>query len=529
MNDLDGHDPASPRADAPDMNPSVSGSATGGVVSSGARVARAAGIVSGLTLISRVLGYVRDMVVASFFGAGFASDAFFVAFSIPNLMRRLFGEGSLSIAFVPVFSDCLTRRGRAQADQLAAAAFRLLFLMLLGITFLGVIWSPAIIHLLAYGWSGDPQKFALCVHLTRIMLPYVLFIGLTALCMAILNVLDHFAAPAMAPVFLNVAMIGSVLGASLFTRDPLDLVQWLAVGVVVGGVLQLGVQMPFLIRRRVLFWKGGHLWHPELNKVARFFLPVLFGTAVYQINSVVIKFLASLLPQGSVSYLYFADRLVQFPIGVFGLAAATAVLPAMARNASLAQWDEMRKTFRLAVGLVMFVSLPAMVGLMVLREPIVALLFQRGHFDAQATRMTADALWYYAVGLWAVSIVRIVLNALYAMQIIWTPTLVGAFCVVANMALGFGLMGPLGHNGLALALSLASIINLALLVGVLRRRLGALGWRAIAGSAGASAVCALIMGVGVRLLAGRMLPAVDQAATIQLLIGLAVCIMVGVA
>jgi putative peptidoglycan lipid II flippase len=430
---------------------------------------------------------------------------------------------------VPVFSECLNRQGRSEADHLATSAFRLLFLLLLAITAIGVLWAPQIVHLLAYGWSGDPQKLALCVQLTRIMLPYAVFIGLTALCMAILNVLDHFAAPAAAPVFLNIAMISACLGASFFTQDTLLLVQWLAVGVLAGGILQLGLQIPFLVQRRIVVWRSIRLWHPALKKVARFLLPVLFGTAVYQINSIVIKFLASLLTQGSVSYLYYADRLVQFPIGIFGLAAATAVLPALARNASLKQWNALRETFGQAIRLVLFVSLPAMVGLIVLREPLVALLFQRGAFDFQATRLTADALLYYAVGLWAVSIVRIVLNTFYALQQVWVPTLIGAFCVAANMVLGLALMGPMQHNGLALALSLASMLNLFFLVLALRRRLGFLGWRPIVRSAWASAFCSAVMGAGVLWLSRVVLPSIEHGTAIQLLIGLLVCIMVGMA
>lgn len=492
------------------------------------RVVKAAGVVGGFTLLSRLAGYGRDIVVASFFGAGFVSDAFFMAFTIPNLLRRLFGEGSLSIAFVPVFSNCLNRQGRDQANLLATSAFRLLSVLLLVTVAAGVLWAPQIVHLLAYGWSGEPEKIALCVHLTRIMLPYVLFIGLTALCMAILNVFDHFAAPALAPVLLNVSMIATTLGASLYIRDPLELVQWLAVGVLAGGILQLGLQWPFLLKNGIIPCRQLQFWHPALRKVARYLLPVLFGTAVYQINSVVIKYLASHLAQGSVSYLYYADRLIQFPVGIFGLAAATAVLPALSRNAALKQWHALRETFAQAMRLVLFVIMPAMVGLIVLREPIVALLFKRGAFDLQATRLTADVLLYYAVGLWAVAVVRIVLNTFYAMQAVWTPTIIGAICVAVNLALGLLLMAPMQYFGLALALSLSSILNLSLLVLALRRYLGTLGWRFIFGSACASAFCAAVMGALVWWLSVTLMPPDTPLASINLLIGLLICIMVGV-
>lgn len=494
-----------------------------------ARIVRAAGVVGGFTLLSRMAGYGRDIVVASFFGAGFVSDAFFMAFTIPNLLRRLFGEGSLGIAFVPVFSDCLNRQGREQANLLATSAFRLLSVLLLAIVAASVLWAPQIVHLLAYGWSGEPEKITLCVHLTRIMLPYVLFIGLTALCMAILNVFDHFAAPALAPVLLNVSMIATTLGASLYIQDPLELVQWLAVGVLAGGILQLGLQWPFLLRNGIAPWRQLWFWHPALSKVARYILPVLFGTAVFQINSVVIKYMASHLAQGSVSYLYYADRLIQFPVGVFGLAAATAVLPALSRNAALKQWQALRETFAQAMRLVLFVIMPAMVGLIVLREPIVALLFKRGAFDLQATRLTADVLLYYAVGLWAVAIIRIVLNTFYAMQAVWTPTIIGAVCVAVNLAIGLLLMGPMQYFGLALALSLSSILNLSLLVLALRRYLGPLGWRFIFGSACVSAFCAAVMGALVWWLSVTLMPSDTPHTSIKLLIGLLICIMVGVA
>jgi putative peptidoglycan lipid II flippase len=494
-----------------------------------ARVARAAGIVSAATLLSRILGYVRDMVLASLFGAGFVSDAFFVAYSIPNLLRRLFGEGSLSIGFVPVFTDYLNHRGFNAATELAVSSFRLLFMLLFVTCTAGIIWAPRIVHILAFGWTGQPDKFLLCVHLTRMMMPYIVFIGLTALCMGVLNVLGHFAAPALAPVLLNVAMITAAMVASFWTPDPLVLVQWLAVGVTVGGVLQLALQLPFLIRNKIYFRRPARLWHPGLAKIGRLMLPALFGTAVYQVNNMVIKFMASLLPQGSVSYLYYADRLVQFPLGIFGLAAATAVLPSLARHASLEHWSELKQTFAYAMRLVFFVTLPAMVGLIVLREPVVVLLFQRGAFDMRATQLTADALLYYGVGLWAVSTVRIVLNTFYALQEIWIPVRIGILCMAANALFGMLLMGPMEQNGLALSLSLASIMNFIFLMVALRRRIGALGWRPMVYSAGKSLVCALVMGGAVDLLARRMLLSPETAPLSQLLIGLMVCIMVGVA
>jgi putative peptidoglycan lipid II flippase len=473
-------------------------------------MARAAGVVGGATLLSRLLGAVRDIVIASFFGTGLISDAFFAAFRIPNLLRRLFGEGSLSIAFVPAYSDVLYQRGRVQADQLANSALRLVALLLVAAVLLGLFAAPWLVHLLAPGFGQVAGKYALTVDLTRLMLPYVFFIGLVSLCMAVLNVLGHFAAPALAPVLLNAAMIAAVGTGAFFTRSETLLVRWLAVGVVVGGLLQLLLQIPFLIRNRVYFWHPASLWHPSFKRIAWMMGPVLFGTAVYQINSLVVTLLASMLPEGSVSYLYYADRVVQFPLGIFGVATATAVLPSMARQSAVGQFDALNTTFSHAVRLVLFITLPAMAGIIVLREPIVALLFRRGAFDAASVSLTAGALLYYGVGLWAFSAVRVVLNVFYALKDTRTPVRMAVAAIAVNIVFSTLLMGPMDHNGLALALSLSSVCNLALLTAALRKRLGPLGWRRIAGSAAKSAACAAAMGCCVWGLARWLLPTWDM-------------------
>lgn len=465
---------------------------------------RAAGVVGGATLLSRILGAVRDIVIASFFGTGMVSDAFFAAFRIPNMMRRLFGEGSLSITFVPVFSDTLYQLGRPEADRLANSALRLLTLLLALAVAGGLLAAPWLVYLIAPGFA--PDKYALTVELTRIMVPYAFFIGLVALCMGILNVLGHFAAPALAPVFLSVAMIAAITVGALVTRVDTQLVRWLAIGVVAGGVLQLGLQIPFLIRNKVYFWRPAGFWHPAFKRIVWMMGPVLFGAAVYQINSFVVTLLASLLPQGSVSYLYYADRVVQFPLGIFGIATATAVLPTMAHQSAVQRLDALRGTFAQAIRLVFFITLPSMAGLIVLREPIVALLFQRGAFDLLSVRLTAGALLYYGMGLWAFSAVRVVLNVFYALKETRTPVRMAVLSIAVNLLFSLVLMGPMGSNGLALALTLSSACNLMLLTAALRRRLGRLGWRGIAGSVAKSSVCAAGMGVCVWGLSHWLLP-----------------------
>lgn len=504
--------------------------ASGGLADRGnsdAGVTKAAGVIGAATLLSRLLGAVRDIAIAYFFGAGMVSDAFIAAFRIPNLLRRMFGEGSLSIVFVPVYTEILYQKGRAEADRLAGSTARLLTLCLLTAAMAGMAAAPLLVHMLAPGFAASAEKFALTVSLTRIMCPYVVFIGLVALCMGFLNVLGHFAAPALAPTCLNVAMIIAITGGSFWVPSREVLVRWLAVGVVVGGGLQLGLQIPFLIKNRLFLWRKSPWWHPAFKQIGLMMGPVLFGAAVYQINNLVITVLGSMLLQGSVSYLYYADRLLQFPLGIFGIATATAVFPTLARQSVMKQYDAMRHTFGHAMRLVFFITIPAMVGLIVLREPIIAMLFQRGAFDQHSMRLTASALLYYGMGLWAFSAVRVVLNLFYAMKDTRTPVKIAVLTIAVNLALGILLMGPMKHNGLALAITLASILNLGLLSIALRRRLGALGGRVITASAFKSACCSTVMGISVWMAARWMLPGGD-AAGIKLLPGVAGCVATGV-
>lgn len=488
------------------------------------RVTKAAGIVSSATFLSRIFGFIRDVVIAWFFGAGLGSDAFFVAFRIPNLLRRLFAEGSLTIAFVPVFTDYLSNSGRDEAFQLARSAFRMLSLMLIIAAVTGILLSPLIIRIIAPGFVGSPEKFNLTVTLTRIMFPYVFFICLVALSMGILNSLGHFSAPALAPVFLNIAMIISVFVISPHMKNP---VTGLAIGVLIGGVLQLALQGPFLIKKGIFFWQKAKLYHPGLKKIGKLMLPAVFGAAVYQINILVGTLLASLLPEGSVSYLYYADRLVQFPLGVFAIAAATAILPSLSRQAAVDDFAAIRDTFAYAMNLVFFITIPAMVGLIVLREPIVALLFKRGAFDASATSLTAIAVLYYGIGLWAFSTVRILVSTFYALQDTRTPVKMAIISVIANIVLGILLMGPLKHGGLALATSLASMLNFILLIRSLDRRLGTLKWRNIAFSVGKTLICSAVMGAVVWAVAYGLIPS-EGRSSYSLLSGLLVSIGAGI-
>jgi putative peptidoglycan lipid II flippase len=485
------------------------------------RLIKAAGIVGSATLISRILGFVRDAVIAWFLGAGFSSDAFIAAFRIPNLLRRLFAEGSLSAAFVPVFAEYVVHQNQDEAFSMARSAFRLLGLVLFLVTIGGILLSPWIVRLIAPGF--DAEKISLTVTLTRWMFPYFFCIGLVALCMGILNVLGHFAAPALAPVILNLSIIGSVLFVAPTMTTP---VVGLAFGVLIGGILQLALQLPILVHNGFRFWETAKLMHPALKKVGTLMLPIILGGAVYQINIVVGTLLASLLNEGSVTYLYFADRLVQFPLGIFAIAASTAILPTLSRQAAAQDFGELKNTFAHALRLVFFISIPAMVGLIVLREPIVALLFQRGEFDAAATQLTIQAVLYYSLGLWAFSAVRIVAATFFALQDARTPVCTAIISIIANIFLGIILMKPLAHGGLALATSLASMLNLFLLMRALSARLGSLDWKNIGQSAGKAFISSVVMGMVVRASAGTLIP-IESRTFSGLLMGVAACIGIG--
>jgi len=464
---------------------------------------RATGVVGLATLLSRILGFVRDMVTAYFFGAGLAADAFFVAFRIPNLLRRLVAEGALTIAFVPVFTDYLTQRSREDAFALVRATLTALSLVLVGLSLAGVLLSPWIIRIFAPGFWADPEKFALTVLLNRIMFPYIFFVGLVALAMGILNALGRFAAPALAPVMLNLGMIGCMYFLRSYFDPP---VMALAVGVIVGGLLQVLLQLPSLFREKGLLGLSFNFRHPGLATVLKLMGPAAFGAAVYQVTQFINTLLASFLPQGSVSALYYADRLVQFPLGIFAIAVASAVLPSMSRQASAKDIPGLTDTLSYSLRLVLFITLPAMVGLIVLAGPIFQLLFQRGSFDAQATKMCAEALVAYGVGLWAFSGLQIVVRAFYALKDTKTPVYTAMAALLIDMVVAVSLMGWLRHIGLALATSVAATANLVILTYILRRRLGRMDGRRIVSSlvrSGAAAVGMGLVVLAVRILGGR--------------------------
>ncbi|MEK6777285.1 MAG: murein biosynthesis integral membrane protein MurJ [bacterium] len=442
-------------------------------------IARAAGVIGTSTLVSRLMGYIRDMVMSSLFGAGMVTDAYIAAFRIPNYLIRLFGEGTLNASFVPVFTETLNQKGREKAWELANVVITAIFTILALFVVLGMIFTPGVVRVITPGFTKDPLQFNLTVLLTRIIFPVAIFVGLSAASMGILNSLNHFGSPAIAPSFFNLMIILCAIFLSPHLSIP---IMSLAIGVLLGGLLQISVQVPFLISKGFKFRYRLNLAHQGLRKIFGLMVPGVIGQSVLQINLFVGNLLASLLPTGSITYLFFADRLVQFPLAVFGFSAATAMLPTLSVHASNKNIPEMVETLSKAIRMVLFLMIPSMVGLLVLSTPIVNTLFQRGSFGAAATQGTSAALMFYSLGLWAFAEVRIVAQTFYATQDTWTPMKVAALSLLVNLLLSIILMRYLQHAGLALANSLSSMLNISVLIWILRRRIGPLQGRKILSS-----------------------------------------------
>lgn len=434
-------------------------------------IAGAAGIVAFGTLISRILGFIRDMILANLFGATIAADAFYVAFRIPNLLRELFAEGSMSAAFIPVFTEYLSKKSRSEAKELAAAAFTTLLLLLCTVVALGILFSPQLIEWIAPGFVRDAYKFSLTVSMTRIMFPFLLFISLAALAMGILNSTRRFAPPALASGVFNVVSILFVFGFTPFLPEP---VYGAAIGVALGGLAQFLIQVPALYQEGfpLSFRRPIRPLHPGVAQMGRLLLPTTLGLSITQINVLINTLLASYLAAGSVTYLYFGMRLIHFPLGIFAVALSTAILPTLSTQVAKGDTDGVRQTFSFGLRLVFFITFPAMTGLILFRVPIVHLLFEHGEFGRVATLGTATAVLFYSIGLWAFAGIRIVVPVFYSLQDTKTPVKIGLVAVVANIILNLTLMGPLQHGGLALATSLSAILNFFLLLLILRKRIG---------------------------------------------------------
>src|SRR5688500_16524514 len=422
--------------------------------------------VSSLTMVSRVLGYVRDFFIARIFGAGPATDAFFVAFKIPNLLRRLFAEGAFSQAFVPLLA-AHKHQDEQEAKRLVDTVATVLFLVLVITAALGVALAPLIVYVTAPGFALDPTKpFDLTVSLLRITFPYILFIALVSLSAGILNTWSRFAVPAITPALLNVAFIvGAVFFADYF-EPPILVLAW---AVFVGGLLQLAFQVPFLVKLRLApRWRID--WsHPGLRRVLTLMLPAAFGVSVSQISLVLNQIFASFLITGSISWLYYADRLMELPAGVLGVAVGTILLPSLSKYHASANTAEYSRLLDWGLRITVLLAVPSAVALAVLALPLIAMLFQYGRFTAEDAWMTRQALVAYSVGLVGIILVKILAPGFYARQNVATPVKIGIVTLIATQAMNLAFVGPLRHAGLALAIGLGACLNAGLLYRFLRK------------------------------------------------------------
>ncbi|CAD5379871.1 putative lipid II flippase MurJ [Pseudomonas sp. OF001] len=427
---------------------------------------RSSAVVSVMTLLSRVLGMVRDMVVAAYFGSSPAADAFFIAFKIPNFMRRLFAEGAFAQAFVPVLSEYRAQRSLAEVKQLVDRVAGTLGLTLTALTALGVVASPYLIMLFAPGFRGEPEKLALAGDLLRITFPYLLLISLTAFCGGILNSYGRFAVPAFTPVLLNICMIGATLFFTPYFDQPVMALAW---GVFVAGLAQLLFQLPFLARIRLLPIPRPDRKDEGVKRIMTLMVPALFGVSVSQINLLLDTVLASFLQTGSVSWLYYADRLSELPLGAFGIAIGTVILPSLSRQHAGGDPKAFSATIDWALRMVLLVGVPAALALAILSEPLIASLFHYGKMTERDVVQAANALEAYSLGVLTFMLIKVLAPGFFARQDLRTPVRIAVQCMVANMAFNLVLIWPLQHVGLALSTSLSSMLNTGLLLWGLRK------------------------------------------------------------
>ncbi|MFH0763685.1 MAG: murein biosynthesis integral membrane protein MurJ [Candidatus Omnitrophota bacterium] len=435
------------------------------------KLIKSTGVIGVATGLSRILGFIRDIVIANFFGTAMYAQAFVVAFRIPNLMRDLVGEGATNAAIVPVLTEELAKKGKSDFFKLAQVVLNILLVVLAVLTVLGILFSPLIIRLIAPGFSADQEKFQITVTLTRFLFPFLILVGLWAYAMGLLNSLGKFASPAFGPCLLNISII---LCAMWFGENVFGL----AAGVLAGGALQLFIQIPPLV---LSGWRPAftrEFSHPKAKKIGVLLVPRAIGACVYQINvfvSTILASLSSIVGDGAVAALYYANRVWQLPLAIFGIALAQAALPAMSRHVALNDMAKLKDTLSFSLKILFFILIPSSIGLMVLSVPITRVLFERGAFTAYSTGITSSALFFYAIGLVACGGIKVLVSAFYSMHDTLTPVKIAAASLVLNIALNLFLMGPLKVGGLALATSIAAVFNFTALYIMLKKRLGDFG------------------------------------------------------
>jgi len=421
--------------------------------------------VSSLTLVSRILGYVRDFFIARAFGAGLATDAFFVAFRIPNLLRRLFAEGAFSQAFVPVLAEYKNRQSHEETKTLVEGVATALFLALVIAALIGVLTAPLIVYISAPGFTADPAKFELTVRMLRITFPYIAFISLVAFSAAVLNTWNHFSVPAITPALLNVSFIAAALFFARYFDPPVVALAW---AVFAGGVLQLALQVPYLARMGLLPRWRLNLAHPGVRRILKLMAPAAFGVSISQVSLLINTIFASFLVSGSVSWLYYADRLMEFPAGMLGVALGTILLPSLSKYHAAKDHAEYAKLLDWGLRLTVLLAVPAAAALAVLAIPLIAALFHYGRFTLEDAWMTRQAVVAYSIGLIGMILVKILAPGFYARQNITTPVKIGILTLALTQLMNLAFIVPLKHAGLALAIGLGACLNAALLYRGLR-------------------------------------------------------------
>lgn len=433
-----------------------------------ARLLRFSAVVSLMTMLSRLLGLLRDMVIAYFFGAGAGADAFFLAFRIPNLFRRLFGEGAFNQAFIPVLNEYKTHRDAAEVKSLVNRVAGTLGFILLIVTVLAVLGAPYITALFALGWSlqGATDKLELATQMVRIMFPYLMLISLTAFAGAILNSYERFAVPAFTPVLLNLSLIACALTMRPYLQEPVTALAW---GVLIAGVAQLTFQLPFLSRIDLMPRPRVDWQHEGVRRILSLMLPAMFGVSVGQINLLIDTMLASFLPTGSLSWLYYSDRLLELPLALFGITVATVIMPNLSGRHAEQSAAEFSETLVWGVKMVCLLGIPATVALIVLAEPMLAALFYQGALTERDVHMASLSLKAYGAGLIALMLVKVLAPGYFARQDMRTPVRYGVIALTSNIFLNLILIQPFAHAGLALATSISAFLNAGLLYLGLKR------------------------------------------------------------
>ena len=427
---------------------------------------KALATISSLTLVSRILAFVRDVLIARIFGAGAATDAFFVAFKLPNLLRRLFAEGAFSQAFVPIFGEYRNRRGHDETKLLVDHVTTMLALILFVVTIIGIVAAPFLVYISAPGFAKDTEKFDLTVQLLRITSPYIFFISLVSVAAGILNTYSKFWVPAFAPVLLNVCFIGGALWLAPYFDPPIMVLAW---AVFVAGIVQLAFQLPFLKKIGMLPSLRFSLKDEGMWRVIRQMGPAVFGVSIAQISLIINTIFASFLVAGSVSWLYYADRLMEFPNGLLGVALGTILLPSLSKCHADNNTAEYSKLLDWGLRLTIMLTLPAALALGMIAVPLLATFFQHGAFSAHDVLMTREALAGYSVGLIGMILVKILAPGFYARQDIRTPVKIGIATLVATQLMNLAFVGWLQHAGLALAIGLGACFNSAILFHFLRK------------------------------------------------------------